>query len=270
MLCQSECTIVCRNSAQLRPPAQSPSHNTGPLPSLATPLYHRIHSPLPSTIPAHSSPPPPSSSPPPSVIPAKAGTQTPVSPTHQPRKAPEGPPSSPPPSVIPAKAGTQTLVSTTIQPRKAHEGPLSFPRPPSSPRKRGPRPSSPQATNPVRPTKGHHHSPTLRHPRESGDPDPRLHNPPTTVGMKVGTHIFETTPSAIANPILCILFIHVSNPPLAKPNATLYDTSQWNRTNVSIQAPHSNVAGTPVVPRSCRQQTPEAAETSKNGVFARN
>ena len=80
---------------------------------------------------------------PPPVIPAKAGTQTPVSMTHQP--------------VIVTnifrfhthtwpQAIRNSRESGDPGPRLPHP-PTRHSRPPSSPRKRGPRPSSPQPTN---------------------------------------------------------------------------------------------------------------------------
>ena len=104
------------------------------------------------------------------VIPAKAGTQTPVSITTQPVIALKPPHCDPPTRptaflqspprrnrhprnhpVIPAKAGTQTPVSRPPSPKRGQQ-PFCHPRHaeivilatiPSSPRKRGPRPPSP-------------------------------------------------------------------------------------------------------------------------------
>ena len=74
-------------------------------------------------------------------------------------RGPHANPSSPHPPVIPAKAGTQAPVSITHQPVIATKIPHfhAHARP---------------TCQPVIP-------PPPRHPRESGDPGPRLHNPPT-------------------------------------------------------------------------------------------
>ena len=96
----------------------------------------------------------------PPVIPAKAGTQAPVSITYQPVIPMKTPVITstglPQPPVIPAKAGTQAPVSTTHQP-------VITMKTPRHPRKR-----------PALDLIG------------GGDPDPRLHNPLTRNCQEIG------------------------------------------------------------------------------------
>ena len=154
-------------------------------------------------------------------------------------------------SVIPAKAGTQTPVSTTHQ----QSSPRKYPSPIQIRGHKHP---------PVPPAKGPPVIPAISgHPRESGDPDPRIHNRPTIITMKIPHSHTETWPTAT----------HPSPPREAHPSSPRkrgprppYPQPTNNHRHENTPLPHTYVAnshppvpptkGPPVIPAKAGTQTP--------------